>query len=366
MVLPYEFTYVKYALPLWRKLAGSFKSLEVERSKERLFPDVMQEVVILYADGYGGNTDRVNFRAFDTVQDLVEGTASVERAVSIDAIVSGDRVFVRALLSDELTGLIDRLLPARTRSLETMAKIRIGYVSGDKDFFHPDPRTVSRYLIREENLVKAITSTKSLSKSGVRSSTVPSESVSTLFLPQEGLSSSEASYVRSGESMGVQARYKCRIRSPWYLVPGVLTPDLILSVFSERPLMMLNDADYVASNSLICGYMRPGYDPEAVVTAWYTSLTLLQCEMEIHSLGGGVMVLIPGEANKIRLPTSVSTDGRHLSALDALLMASKTDEAYCAGDRFVLEGQLGMTPHEISLVQEGIETLVGWRTAHRG
>ncbi len=366
LVLPYELTYVRYALPLWRKLAESFRSLAVERSRERLFPDVMQEVVILYADGYGGRTDTVDFRAFDTVGGMVEGRPGVERTVSVRDILAGERVFVRALLSDELTQVLDRMLPAQTVPLERLATIRIGYVSGDKTFFHPDPGTVARYSIRPENLVEAITSTKALAKSGVRSSTVPSESVSTLFLPREALTRSEAAYVAQGEAEGVQNQYKCRIRSPWYAVPGVRTPELILSVFSERPVVMVNDAGYAASNSLLCGYLKPEVRPEAVVTAWYTSLTLLQCELEIHALGGGVLVLIPGEANKIRLPRSVRADERHLSDLDDLLSASKTNEAYSAGDPFVLEGQLGMSQPEIALVRQGVETLVGWRTAHRG
>lgn len=365
MVLPYEFTYVKYALPLWRKLAGSFRSLEVQRSKERLFPEVMQEVVILYADGYGGSTDTIDFTAFETVSDLIQGAASIKRTVAVSDVLDGQRMFVKALLSDELTDLLDRLLPEKTERLEMMAKIRIGYVSGDKHFFHPDPTTINRYSIRPGNVVKAITSTKSLSKAGVRSSTVPDESVSSLFLPREALTRSEAAYVESGESKGVHQRYKCKIRSPWYSVPGVKTPGLILSVFSERPLMVLNDAGYAASNSLLCGYVRHGFDREAVVTAWYTSLTLLQCEMEVHSLGGGVMVLIPGEANRIRLPTPVRTGEHHLSVLDEFLASSKTDEAYLAGNEFVLRHQLGMSPHEIDLIQQGIDVLVEWRTAHR-
>ncbi|MEM8556716.1 MAG: N-6 DNA methylase [Bacteroidota bacterium] len=365
LVLPYEFTYVKYALPLWRKLARSFRFLAVDRSRERLFSDVMQEVVILYADGYGGTTDTVHFRAFETVADLIASQPVIERDLPIRAILDGDRVFVRALLSDTLLRLLDHLLPVRTQRMESLATIRIGYVSGDKGFFHPDPGTVRDYALRPVSLVEAITSTKSLASAGVYSSTVPPGKVSRLFLPQAGLTPSEAAYVEYGESLGVQRRYKCRIRSPWYLVPGVRTPDLILSVFSERPLVLLNDAAFAASNSLICGYTKPGVDSEALVAAWYTSLTLLQCEIEVHALGGGVMVLIPGEANKIRLPYSVQVDEQHLAKLNGLLLATETAKAYMAGDAAVLQEQLGLTSSDIECIREGIEVLAAWRTAHR-
>src|SRR5690349_24006721 len=44
----------------------------------------------------------------------------------------------------------------------------------------------------------------------------------------------------------------------------------------------------VASNSLLCGYLRPGVDTAGFAAGWYTSLTLLHAELEVHSLGGGV------------------------------------------------------------------------------
>ena len=44
-VLPYDFTYVRYARPLWQLLGRRFGSLRVIRTHERLFGDIYQEVL---------------------------------------------------------------------------------------------------------------------------------------------------------------------------------------------------------------------------------------------------------------------------------------------------------------------------------
>ena len=138
-------------------------------------------------------------------------------------------------------------------------------------------------------------------------------------------------------------------------------PDLLVPVFADRPLLLVNDGGYTASNSLLCGYLKAG-TAEAIAAAWYTSLTLLQVELHVHSLGGGVMVFVPKEAGAIRLPTAM-TDGDHLQVVDQRLREGNVDGAYEAGDDAVLCHRLGLTSQEVDLIQEGVESLRYWRAA---
>ena len=41
---------------------------------------------------------------------------------------------------------------------------------------------------------------------------------------------------------------------------------------------------------------------------WYNSLTLLSIELNVHSLGGGVLVLIPGETDRIEVVNAISQE----------------------------------------------------------
>jgi adenine-specific DNA-methyltransferase len=364
LVLPYDLTYVRYARPLWAYLGEHFSSLRILRVHERLFPEILQDVVILLADGFGGRSDSVGFEAYETVRDLTGCRPAVEQQIAIADIVRGERAFLQALLPEALRVLMEeRLLPVTVRARE-LVTFNIGYVAGDKDFFHPDEPTQSAYSLPSRHLIPALTSARALRRAGIFTSELKPDQTSRLYLPSGDatLEPGERAYVLHGEEEGVSDRYKCRIRSPWYVVPGVRVPDVCVSVFTERPLLLVNDAEFVASNSLLCGYLRAGTAPE-MAARWYTSLTLLQCELEVHALGGGVMVLVPREAGNIRLPREVSTG--HLNSVDTALAAGDTALAFKAGDAAVLERGLGLSRHEVDLIREGARLLAHWRTSAR-
>lgn len=364
-VLPYEVTYVKYARPLWRFLARQFGSLQILRTHERLFTDIYQDVVILLADEFGGKTDVVSFKAFEQVQDLLESRPTIDRYLSCEDLARGERLFVNALLSPGLVHLLKTKVAQFCVESRNLVTFNIGYVAGDKEFFHPGEDDIRKYELPARSLYPSLTSTRSLKNAGLRSSQLETANTSKLFLPDpKQLSEGERAYIQVGVDCEVASRYKCRIRKPWYKVPGVKVPDVVLSVFSERPFLLINDAEYFASNSLLCGYgLR--VTKEQLVTSWYTSLTLLQCELEIHALGGGVMVLIPGEAGKIKLPQRVTASDKHLENINHLLITGNLDKAYRLGDDEVLVNQFNLTQDEIQLIREGVQILTHWRTSVR-
>ena len=365
LVLPYEITYVRYARPLWDALRKNFGSLRVLRTHERLFPDILQDVIILLADDFGTQTQTVHYQAFEQVQDMVDAHPVVDEQIEAEGIVRGQRLFIEALLPQELRDFLLNQVKAATTPARNLVTFNIGYVTGDKDFFHPTRELARRYSLPTSSLRPSLTSTRSLKNNGLRTTRLTQTQTDNLFLPAgDILAEGERQYVRWGEETGVSNRYKCRVRKPWFLVPGVRVPDLILSVFSERPVLLINDGEYLASNSLLCGFTNEAA-PSEIVAGWYTSLTLLQCELEVHALGGGVMVLIPGEAGSVRLPRQVLAQEEHLDYLDCQLKKGHTTEAYQAGDKKILVEQLGFSQEQVELIRQGISVLTHWRTSSR-
>lgn len=365
-VLPYELTYVQYARPLWRYLKGHFRHLRCIRVYDRLFPDLSQDVVLLLADGFGGATDSVAYEAYEDLDALLDGQPLRTARIAVADVVAGDRPFVRALLAPELTALLSsRRLADRLTRLGRVSRFSIGYVAGDKRFFHLSAEEAEARGIPQDHLRPALTSGRELRAIGISTRSVPEGRRLYLYDPpaqRESLTPANLRYLAEGAAAGVHQRYKCRIREPWYKVPGLEQPDLLLSVFSESPIMVLNDGGFLASNSLLCGRVARGVDPSLVVASWYNSLTLLSCEIEIHSLGGGVLILIPGEANKVLVPRLQQVPAGHLSALDRLLRTRDGLEgAFALGDDAVLEGELKLTRQEVNLIREGVETLRRWR-----
>jgi hypothetical protein len=363
-VLPYDATYVRYARPLWGYLAGKFSTVKVIRVHERVFPDILQDVIILLADGRGGSSATVEFEALATPDQLGTGESLHRASVDVGRLVKGDRAFVEALLPDDLVTLLrEKVVPGTVEVRERVA-FNIGYVSGDKRFFHPDARTVEKYRLPERSLVTSVTSSRLARKNGIRTSGLPEPSRTRLFLPpadQRKLSLGERRYIRSGVESGVSNRYKCRVRKPWYVTPDVRRPDLILPVFADRPTLLINDAGLTASNSLLVGTLRAG-SAEAFAASWYTTLTLLEVELRVHSLGGGVMIFIPGETGSIRV-AKASPDLAHLDLVESLVRADRVEDAYAAGNRNVLIGGLGLSPDEVALLDHGVATLRYWRSS---
>ena len=358
-VLPYDLTYVRYARPLWDFLGRNFGSLRVVRVRERMFPDILQETVILFAGDKGGVTQDVTFEAFEDTAAFELERPTVACRLDLRRVVDGERAFASAILPEAVRFLLSDLESQMPR-ISDLASVHIGYVSGDKSFFHPTSDLVDEFSLSESSLVPALTSSRQLSAAGLFTSGCSSQQ---LFLPPSSvdeMSSGERRYLRHGEQEGVPDRYKCRVRDPWFVVPGVQVPDVVFPVFTEHPLMLINDAQVVASNSLLCGYLREGVHTEALARSWYTSLTRLQLELNVHSLGGGVFVLVPNEVNAMRV-APLSRNRRQFERVARALAKRDLESATEISDIGCLAPALGIGPQEIEMIREGCETLAAWR-----
>lgn len=173
-------------------------------------------------------------------------------------------------------------------------------------------------------------------------------------------------YIKHGEKQGVHKRFKCRQRKPWYITPSIETPDVILTVFGDKPRMYINSGQYLASNSLLCGFIKPKtFSPNQIALSWYNSLTLLSIELKVHSLGGGVLVFIPGETDAVEVldPAKLTNiDNSFFAEIDHLLKNSSLEDAYLLGDIYSLRS-VGLSQSEILLIQEAVQILRKWRNS---
>ena len=361
-VLPFELTYVKYAYPLWTFLGDHYGRLRLLRVHEDFFPDVDVEAVLLLAEERGGCTDTVELEVYDSVDALLSATVAGRAHIEISDILRREKPFTFALLSEEQKRLLIALRAENTTvPLLDACKFNIGYVCADKEFFHPGPETVSRFALPEESLVPCVRSSRELS-AGVGAYTDVRVQGSRLFFPEK-LSPADRAYIQYGEETGVNLRYKCRRRKPWYLTPDVMRPDLILTVFGDAPKLIVNRGGCAVSNSLLAGTITGDVTPEQVLCMWYNSLTLLSIERNVHALGGGVLVLIPGETDLLEVVRPIPAEAAAAIAarLDACLREEGLEAAYRLGDELVLSRQLGVTDEQIEQIRAAAATLKSWR-----
>jgi hypothetical protein len=225
--------------------------------------------------------------------------------------------------------------------LGNVGKASIGFVSGANEYFVLTSEEAALWRLPERSLRPALVRARQIPGLQVTSSDV--ELVRSqgerclLWLPGERLTSAEQAYVRRGEELGYANRYKCRVRSPWFLVPGVVTPDAFLTYMSDViPRLCLNRARVVSSNTLLTVRLRgiPAASRKAFVVAFYNSATLLSCERIGRSYGGGVLKLEPREADRLLVP-SADLVARHENAL--LELGSQVDAALRNGREGCLE-----------------------------
>ncbi len=239
--------------------------------------------------------------------------------------------------------------------LGQVGKANIGFVSGANEYFVLTPEEAGHWRLPESSLQPALVRARQIP--GLRITKADLSLGNSrgdrclLWLPGERLTSAEKSYIRHGENLGYSERYKCRVRSPWFRVPGVVIPDAFLTYMSDIvPRLCLNQAQTVASNTLLT-IRLPGVPSalrKAFVAAFYNSGTLMSCERIGRSYGGGVLKLEPREADRILVP-SIELVARHKSSLvklatsmDAVLRNGRDgrlEEAVAAVDALLFPGE---------------------------
>lgn len=350
LILPAELIHATYAAPLREHLRRSFAEVHVVSFRQAVFPGVQEEVVLLLAAGKDGGPGRLGLAEVETGEDLADLAAVLAGAEVFSPGETAEK-WIPGYTAHPGTVTLEHL---QGRGLLTplgdSGKANIGFVSGANEYFVLTPEEAALWGLPESSLQTALIRARQIPGLQITSADVAAVRAQgercLLWRPGGRLTLAEKAYVQRGEELGYSGRYKCRVRSPWYLVPGVNTPDAFLTYMSDVvPRLCLNRARVVASNTLLTVRLPrvPAALRKAFVVAFYNSATLLSCERTGRSYGGGVLKLEPREADRILVPT-VDLIARHKSPL--LKLAAEVDKAVRNGR----EGCLDETVSKVDAV----------------
>jgi adenine-specific DNA-methyltransferase len=348
LVLPAELLTVNYAEPVRRFLLKRFKSVRLVTFESRVFPGVLEDVVVLLAEGSGG-TD--HFEVYPATS--LDSLRSFDQRSWRDYYPEAGKKWTPALVE----GLNDSEFRSAVRSAEfehllDWGTTYLGAVSGNNDFFALSLSEASALGLREVDMLP-------LSPPGSRhlrgqefSRRAWEEAASTgskcyLFYPHsDRLSKSAAEYVASGERRGVHKAYKCQARDPWWRVPMVDTADLFLTYMdADRPRLVSNTARVAHLNSLYGVGIKKGRKQLATLLpiTSVNSLTLAGAELVGRAYGGGMLKLEPREADRLPVPSLSLLKARE-SAIRAiapqigeLISQRKLDAAIAAMDEVLFK-----------------------------
>jgi adenine-specific DNA-methyltransferase len=173
-------------------------------------------------------------------------------------------------------------------------------------------------------------------------------------------------YIAHGEALNVHKGYKTGIRNDWFVVPSLKISDaLFIRRNNLYPRLIINEAEAYTTDTMHRVFVKPNTDIQALTASYYNSLSLAFAEVSGRSHGGGVLELMPNEAERILLPYH-NDNAKLLSQIDKLIR-NKTDieEILKVTNEVILKHHYGLTDKEIDLAH-GIWKKLSKRRLNRG
>ncbi len=375
LVLPAELLAVSYAASVRRFLLKRFHRVRLIVFEELVFPGVLAEVVLLLAEGQGptNKIEIVQLRTLDELTNLDLDT------ISSSEIPISDEKWTRALVSQDGEAAYRELASStHFEQLVDWGTPYLGAVTGANKFFALTATEAKTLKIPDHELLR-ISPPGSRHLRGLTFSNetwkeqIAEGARGLLFYPSDEPSSAASQLIAEGERAGVANGFKCRNRRPWFRVPLVKKPDLLMTYMDqERPRIVTNEAGVHVLNSLYgisLSHGRKELGREYLPLACLNSVSLLGAELIGRSYGGGVLKIEPREADRLPIP-SLNTVKEIADNLDAIrpqigLALRRNDLAKAVSliDRVVLVKHLKISEPLINKIRQARAALFSRRTA---
>jgi adenine-specific DNA-methyltransferase len=310
-VVPAEIGHAPYAAPLLEYLTAHFNIVHVVAFRDKLFPQLSEDCWLLYAEGFGGRTGEIRFTIYDTLRLMPDPPRTFLCLPLSEWRDVWNRRLRPYLMPQDARNLYAVTLEhAETRRFKDLARVGIGYVTGNNDFFHLRPSEAKRLKIPRALLRPSVRKSEVLPARRLAKATVDrwqrnDEEILLLNIPKSAeVPAAVRGYLDSAAGKAAREAYKCRMRTPWYSVPDVQTPDFFLSYMSGlEPSLVRNDAGCTCTNSVHSVRFHTAEAARTLNEIWDSDFLRLSCEIEGHPLGGGMLKLEPGEASRIVVPS---------------------------------------------------------------
>ena len=230
--------------------------------EELIFPNVLEEVVLLLAEGSGGtskfevyqarNLDDLSHIRLDEPSRVVEAVNPVPK---VGFNPEGEQKWTPALLElDALAAYQSISEGGQFSTLLDWGETYLGTVTGHNDYFTLTKAKAAELNLPSSELLK-ISPPGSKHLRGLTFSDGAWEDLASrgkrcyLFSPYPDRPSDTAlKYIAMGSKLGVNQGYKCRNRRPWWRVPLVGRPDLFFTYMNhDQPRLTANDAGAASS-----------------------------------------------------------------------------------------------------------------------
>jgi adenine-specific DNA-methyltransferase len=374
LVLPAELLAVNYAAPVRRFLSERFGKVRLVLFRERVFPGVQEDVVLLLADGYGEGQDATfEINHVENADDLARSARGGHGWVPVSPAGRWNNALVQP---DALKAYTEA--SASFTELESWGDTTLGMVTGNNSFFTLSPNDARlRGLKRRELLPISPAGSRHLR--GVTFSARDRAALgrkgerTLLFRPPVEPSGAALAYILEGQASRTDQAYKCRVRTPWWRVPLVKPADMLLTYMNaDTPRLCQNLGLVHHLNSVHGVYLRPelrDVGARLLPLASLSSVTMLGAELVGRSYGGGMLKLEPKEADRLPVPSmetllkaEADLEGARRT-IRSLTRAGRLFEASAVVDDIVLHTHMSLSRGTVSAIRSQYLELLARRRA---
>jgi len=359
-VIPAELLQVSYAQQLREFLAKFYNKINIISFEKLVFPDIQQEVVLLLCEKNGTDTHLIEHLELRDASDLENLKVEILKSPSKKIDFKSNKWTYYFLEQEEIDFLENIAAKRNIPSIGTFAKVEVGITTGANSYFTVPLTTVQQYDLDQfaKPMVGRSIQVNSLifTKEDWELNRKSKAKAHLLVFPTRkdlGEHSGAQKYIRFGEINEVNKGYKTGIRDDWFVVPSIRISD---AFFIRRnnlyPRLIINDAKAYTTDTMHRVSIKPEVEIEAFTSSYYNSLSLAFSEVTGRSHGGGVLELMPSEAERILLPYK-TINKKLLPQIDEMLRnKNNIDEILKITDELILKKGYGLTQKEVNLANQ--------------
>ncbi len=354
-VLPTDLLASDYGAPVLAYLQRVFSTINLIYCDGSVFPTLSQQTILLLADGYRKEDGRNAAMKLRRVRYPVQGASDFSLASKRKGkpFRAGEKL-PRILAPKSALAIEARLMKrSDVKKISDLAKVELGYVTGDNAFFHLSAADAKRFGLSDTHLTKALSRERDLL--GVRFTAtdwkrcMKEGARDWLLTPTNAKSRAVKNLLRRKAAIEARSSYKCDIRVPWWRVPLSDPPRALMVYMGDNARIVSNTARAQVSNSFFRLTGIKGLSPNDLAVASLTSVFRLSAVLNSRLLGGGLLKLEPSDAQNVLVPIH-RTRARDVARVDRLLRLGQWDDARALADKLILERGLGWSKKLIESV----------------
>lgn len=356
-VIPAELLQVSYAQQLREFLAHFYNKINIISFEKLVFPDIQQEVVLLLCEKNETQSHLIEHLELKDATELIK--LDVNRLKSpTKKIDFKSNKWTYYFLEQEEIDFLENI--AKDRNIATIGKyaeVEVGITTGANDYFTIPYSIVRLYQLEEfaKPMVGRSVQVNSViftEKDWLQNRNSDIKANLLVFPSRKELIGKDGAnnYLEQGELIGINKGYKTSIRDDWFVIPSIkLSEALFIRRNNLYTRLILNEAEAYTTDTMHRVFIKKSTNKNAFVASFYNSLSLAFSEIVGRSYGGGVLELMPSEAEKILLPY-YSENESLLPAIDTMMRKKKSiDEILKITNETILKDGYGFSDKEIML-----------------